>query len=127
MFMLADLQAMLKHMSDKGHEGSAIMFMLGLTQVYLSISMWELFSDSLQTILGTTGAAFVFVAVFFFIQEKRIKKWKEEHGYDNKDPNSYIRDRHGNITGIQEKDKFLNLKMMAIWAATLFFGFPIIF
>ena len=114
-------------MSDKGHEGSAILFMLGLTQVYLSISMWELFSDSLQTILGTTGAAFVFIAVFFFIQEKRIQKWKEDHGYNNRDPNKYIRERHGNITDIEPENKYLNLKMMAIWAGALFFGFPIIF
>ncbi len=113
-------------MSDKGHEGSAFMFMLGLTQVYLSISMWEQFSESLQTILGTTGAAFVFLAVFFFIQEKRIKKWKFDHGYDNKDPKQYIRDRHGHITGVQAEDGYGNLKMMAIWGATLFFGFPII-
>ena len=114
-------------MSDKGHEGSAFMFMLGLTQVYLSISMWEQFSESLQTILGTTGAAFVFLAVFFFIQEKRIKKWKSEHGYDNKDPTKYVRDRHGNIIDTVEENTFGNLKMMAIWATALFFGFPLIF
>ena len=125
--MLANSQGTLKHMSDKGHEGSAFMFMLGLTQVYLSISMWEQFSESLQTILGTTGAVFVFLAVFFFIQEKRIKKWKNDHGYDNKDPVKFIRDRHGNITDTVEENKYGNLKMMAIWAATLFFGFPLIF
>ena len=102
------------------------MFMLGITQVFLSISMWEQFSESLQTILGTTGAAFVFLAVFFFIQEKRINKWKMNHGYDNKDPVKYIRDRHGNIIGIAEESKFGNLKMMVIWAATLFVGVPLI-
>ena len=126
MFMRADVQGTLEHMSDKGHEGSAFMFMLGLTQVFLSISMWEQFSESLQTILGTTGAAFVFLAVFFFIQEKRIKKWKSEHGYENKDPIKFLRDRHGNITGIIEESKFGNLKMMAIWATTLFVGIPLI-
>ncbi len=114
-------------MSDKGHEGSAFMFMLGITQVFLSISMWEEFSESLQTILGTTGAAFVFLAVFFFIQEKRIKKWKADHGYGNRDPNKYSRKRHGKITGIEEENKFGNLKMMAIWAGALFFGIPLIF
>ena len=124
--MLVNTQGTVEHMSDQGHEGSAFMLMLGLTQVFLSISMWEQFSESLQTILGTSGAAFVFLAVFFFIQEKRIKKWKSDHGYANKEPNKYIRNRHGNITGIAEDNKFANLKMMAIWATALIIGVPLI-
>ena len=127
MFILSDSDGVSIQMGDEGHEGSAFMFMLGVTQVFFSISMWEEFSDSLKSILGTTGAAFVFIAVFLFIQEKRIKKWNLDNGYASSEPPKYERDKHGNIIGIQDGTGYWNLKMMGIWAVSLFIGIPLIF
>ena len=57
-------------MSDEGHEGSAILFMLGITQIFFSINMWEELNDTLKSVFPSTISAFLFLAAFMFVQEK---------------------------------------------------------
>jgi hypothetical protein len=114
-------------MSDEGHEGSAILFMLGITQIFFSINMWEELNDTLKSVFPSTISAFMFLAFFMFIQEKRIKKWNFNNGYNMTPAQTYQRDENGNVTGAREDAGYWNLKMMGIWFVTMLVGFPILF
>ena len=114
-------------MSDEGHEGSAILFMLGITQIFFSINMWEELNDTLKSVFPSTISAFLFLAAFMFVQEKRIKQWNIKNGYNKTPTQTYQRDENGNVTGVRKDAGYWNLKMMGIWLVTMLVGFPILF
>jgi hypothetical protein len=113
-------------MTDEGHEGSAIMFMLGITQLIFSINMWEELSETLKAVFPTTMAGFIFLSVFLFIQEKRIKKWNLKNGYTTQTTAKFVRDKHGNIVSEKSGNGYWNLRMMALWFVTMLIGIPLI-
>ena len=51
--------------------GSFQMMLFSLTQIWLALKLWDDVETWLTTLLGTTGAACIMVAVILFRQEQR--------------------------------------------------------
>ena len=51
--------------------GSFQMMLFSLTQIWLALKLWDDVETWLTTLLGTTGAACIMVAIILFRQEQR--------------------------------------------------------
>lgn len=58
-------------MAAVAERGSFIWFMMAVTQIWLSIKLWEEVSGAITTLFGTSAAACLFLGLVMFRKEQR--------------------------------------------------------
>ncbi|MDP6011609.1 MAG: hypothetical protein QF707_07435 [Candidatus Poseidoniaceae archaeon] len=77
------------------NNGSLIWMLLGLTQIFLMFGMWEELEGPMTTLFGSSGAAMVVLAGYFWIQEKRNNSLSELQGYNKNERTNTYRNEEG--------------------------------
>ena len=79
------------------NNGSLIWMLLGLTQIFLMFGMWEELEGPMTTLFGSSGAAMVVLAGYFWIQEKRNNTLTELQGYNKHERTNTYRNEEGKL------------------------------
>ena len=83
-----------RHMKNNG---SLLWMLLGASQIFLMWSMWEELEGPMTTLFGSSGAAMIVLAGYFWIQEKRNESLSELQGYDKHERSAMLRDADGKL------------------------------
>ena len=79
------------------NNGSLIWMLLGLTQIFLMFGMWEELEGPMTTLFGSSGAAMLVLAGYFWIQDKRNNALSELQGYSKEERTNTIRNDEGTL------------------------------
>ena len=77
------------------NNGSLIWLLLGLTQLFMMFGMWGELKGPLTTLFGSSGAAMIALAGYFWIQEKRNGALADLQGYNKHEKTELVRDEKG--------------------------------
>lgn len=67
-------------------------------------SMWEELEGPMTALFGSSGAAMIVLAGYFWIQEKRNETLSELQGYDKYERSNVVRDASGKLVNEPVKD-----------------------
>jgi hypothetical protein len=97
----------LRYMRQMKNNGSLLWMLLGASQIFLMWSMWEELEGPMTTLFGSSGAAMIVLAGYFWIQEKRNDTLAGFQGYNKEERTEVIRDSSGKLVEkpIKAKDK----------------------
>ena len=70
---------------------------MGGTQILLMWSMWEELEGPMTTLFGSSGAAMIVLAGYFWIQEKRNEALSEMQGYNKHERTEVVRNSSGEL------------------------------
>ena len=111
----------LRHMRQMKNNGSLLWMLLGASQIFLMWSMWEELEGPMTTLFGSSGAAMIVLAGYFWIQEKRNDALAEVQGYNKDERTAVVRDASGTLMEkpIKTQDTS-SFTITIIWFATAF-------
>ncbi|RZD54400.1 MAG: hypothetical protein CXT67_00675 [Methanobacteriota archaeon] len=95
--------------------------LLGASQIFLMWSMWEELEGPMTTLFGSSGAAMIVLAGYFWIQEKRNESLSELQGYDKHERSAVVRGADGGLINepIKGRDSS-GFTITIIWFAIAF-------
>ena len=104
------------------NSGSLVWMLLGASQIFLMWSMWEELEGPMTTLFGSSGAAMIVLAGYFWIQEKRNETLSELQGYNQHECTIVARDSSGRL--IEEPSEnspdSSGFKVTIVWFAIAF-------
>jgi hypothetical protein len=84
-------------MRQMKNNGSLLWMLLGASQIFLMWSMWEELEGPMTALFGSSGAAMIVLAGYFWIQQKRNEALAEFQGYDKHERTTVVRDTSGKL------------------------------
>jgi hypothetical protein len=111
----------LRHMSKMKNNGSLLWMLLGASQIFLMWSMWEELEGPMTALFGSSGAAMIVLAGYFWIQEKRNETLSELQGYDKYERTTVTRNASGELVNKPEKGTdSSSFAITVVWFAIAF-------
>ena len=110
------------------NNGSLVWLLLGFTQILMMFGMWGELQGPLTTLFGSSGAAMVALAGYFWLQEKRDNAMNEMQGYNKHERTELVRNADGVLVETPVKTKETSGFMITIiWFAICWVSTQIVF